>query len=87
MLARYGSGEIDATSNRVSCPQVQQRFVQPNMMNNFPRIREDEDCLYLNVFVPAVSLVSVTFLPFVLFLLKDNLVCVCLYILYIMFIV
>ena len=67
MLARYGSGEIDATSNRVSCPQVQQRFVQPNMMNNFPRIREDEDCLYLNVFVPAVSLVSVTFLPLYFF--------------------
>jgi carboxylesterase type B len=47
-------GDLDATnhpSNRVSCPQVQQRFVQPNLM-----IPEDEDCLYLNVFVPAVSL-------------------------------
>jgi len=53
LLARIG-GDYDATNNRVSCPQVYQRFVQPNM-NNILMPREDEDCLYLNVFVPAVS--------------------------------
>ena len=32
------------------CPQVYQRF--PNVA----AIREDEDCLQLNIFVPVVSL-------------------------------
>lgn len=39
------SGILDASNNRVMCPQVEQRFrfdlVQP--------IRESEDCLYMNI--------------------------------------
>lgn len=47
------SGDYDATANRVSCLQTEQRFEQ---VSNNLIIREDEDCLYLNVFVPNVSL-------------------------------
>lgn len=45
-------GDFDATRNRVSCPQTDQRF---QTGNNVINIREDEDCLYLNVFVPQVQ--------------------------------
>ena len=41
--------DYDATNNRVSCPQTDPRFPPP------ANLREDEDCLYLNVFMPAVS--------------------------------
>ncbi|XP_054159889.1 fatty acyl-CoA hydrolase precursor, medium chain-like [Oppia nitens] len=40
--------EKDVTNNYVMCPQVYQRF--DFSLNNL--IREDEDCLYLNIFVP-----------------------------------
>ncbi|CAG2168566.1 unnamed protein product [Oppiella nova] len=40
--------EKDVTNNRVMCPQVYQRFY----FDSIQPIREDEDCLYLNVFVP-----------------------------------
>lgn len=42
---------LDATSKRVMCPQVEQRFrlfISPT-----DPIIESEDCLYLNVFVPV----------------------------------
>ena len=45
--------EKDATNNQVMCPQVYQRF---NFQLKEP-IREEEDCLYLNIFVP-ISTVS-----------------------------
>lgn len=48
-------GDFDATSNRVSCLQTDQRFILPSAgfssYNSY--IREDEDCLHLNVYVPT----------------------------------
>lgn len=55
--------DLEATSKRVMCPQVEQRFrlfISPS-----DPIHESEDCLYLNVFVPVdvsfVVIVSVCY--------------------------
>ncbi len=46
--------EKDVSDNRVMCPQVNQRF---NFQLSNP-IREDEDCLYLNVFIPLSPVIK-----------------------------
>ncbi|KAI1292292.1 Venom carboxylesterase-6 [Halotydeus destructor] len=61
--ARWQS-DFDATNNRVSCLQTDQRFER--LTNNF-NIREDEDCLYLNVFVPLRRTSSAVRLPVVVY--------------------
>lgn len=42
------NGDLIA-NKRVQCPQTEARFVPKNQ----PSIPEDEDCLYLNVYVPV----------------------------------
>lgn len=41
---------MDCTNRRVLCPQGAQRF----QLSQGGLIREDEDCLHLNVYVPVV---------------------------------
>lgn len=51
MFPNTRTTQLDCTgTNKVMCPQVYHRFT-----NSAFDIREDEDCLHLNIYVPLVS--------------------------------